>query len=173
MLEQFRENLNKRTLKSTQNALRGLNPRTQKAVLRWLDGVEEIRNNPKLSFKERSEAYKQHKTSPVVSSFVKDFIKQIIGRMPGRKNLQKATVRLTRFALPTIMRSESFDPMADLLRKTFPMNQTGDHHIPSPENLLNETPEIQQEQQRIRSKARKNKKDLKQQVQRRPGTRHH
>lgn len=173
MLEQFRENLNKRTLKTTQATLRQLNPRTQKAVLRWLDQVEEIRNDSKLTSNERSAAFKKFKTSPVVSGFVRDLVHKVMGKIPGKQKVQKASVQLTRFALPTLMNSEGFEPVADLLRKTFPMNQTGDHHNPSPETEMEEPPEVKQRQQRVRSKARKPVDDVLAKKARRPGTRHH
>lgn len=172
MFEQITEKLFRRSTVSLQaktlarNSLQAVKPKTQKAVLHWLDQVHEIKNNSELNLTEKKKKLHKLENSEVVAKFVRTLINQAADTLPGKshglekfgkagKKIASTTLSLTRFALPSFVMSDRFEEFAAFLRSSFQAETFADHHIPAPkEDHLKETLDTHRQQQSVKTKAK-------------------
>ncbi len=148
------------------SSLQAVKPKTQKAVLHWLDRVAEIKDN--LDLDQAGKRQKLHKleTSEVVAKFVRTLVNQFADKLPGKRHgLEKfgrvgtkvasTSVALTKIALPSFIMSSRFDTFADFVRGTFSVQDPLDHHIPVPqEEIFQENLVAKRSQQKMKTKVK-------------------
>lgn len=172
MFEKVKEKyLSKAALKAqtammARKSLHSVTPKTQRAVLHWLEEVQTVKNNAGISLAEKRKQLQALETSDIVTNFVRSLLNKGLNILPGKsQGLEKfgklgnrfgsTTVSLTKWVLPTFVMSGGFETFAEFIRSSFRMNPARDHHAPVPDDsLFDKTMPTRRRQQKVRTKAK-------------------